>query len=260
MVYALTAAADPAGAVVTLTATGGVPGGTYYLFRRDAAGIKLLRDAAEGVVWPPTDPLVVDDHEARHGQETDYLLTDVDGQLLADDRVTIPAWGTWLKSPGLPELNVRVYLTTLEAPVRPATRAVLPIEGSDRAVVLSSVRGTPKGSVVVSTLDAEAAAAVVAIVAPGDPVMFDTDPAFAVPYRYVSIGDVTEVRPMAVDDELGLVHAHRSWVLADLVDVDAPIGRTATLPGWTYAGIPARADAYVALPAEFATYDALAAG
>lgn len=260
MVYAITATADVPGAFVLASASGGTAGATHYLFRVDSAGVKLVRDAANGLVWPSTGNLEVLDHEARQGEQTDYILTDVDGAPLADVRVVVPSWGTWLKSPGMPHLNVRVLLGAVHEPDHAATRAVLRIEGSDRAVVLSGVRSLPAGSVTVITRDVATRSAVLNLLGPGDPIMIDTDPEFGVPYRYVSVGDVIESRPLAVDNRLGLRTPEREFTLAELVEVDAPIGPTAVTPGWTYESIPALVDAYVALPATFASYDALALG
>lgn len=256
----LTATANAASASVTVNGGSLTVGQLVYIFRRDSAGVQLVRDAAEGLVAGSGGTVSAVDYEARQGENTDYLLTDGDGSLLEFTSVAVPAWGTWLKAPALPALNVRVWLTRVSDVSRPAAREVVRIEGSDLDVVLSQPRGSRRGSLIVSTLDEDAASAVRAILAGGQTVMVDTAAAHGVSWRYVSVGDLTETRPMAVDGELGLQFAHRSWVLSDLIEVGPPIGPTMIQPGWTYETIPTLFGAYAALPAEFADYTALAVG
>lgn len=259
MVYVITAAAESASARVALTVSGGVSGTVLYIFRRDSAGVGVVRDtSAATIVWPVSGSLTVYDNEARQGEGTDYLLADPDGVQLASVHVTLPLWGTWLKSPGRPYLNTKCRYGT-EAPInRAARRAVVDIEGVDEPVVLSEARAGKRGDISLLTLDAETAAKVDRLLDAGDTLMLDTDPTWAVPYRYISVGNATISR--AYFPDMGLTLEPRIFAFTDVVAVAMPIGVTAVETGRTYDLLPTLYGSYAALAATVPTYEALAVG
>lgn len=261
MPHAITATPDAATAKVAITCTGGTPGETVFVFRSDSEGLHLVRDSYAGLVWPGSDPLLVDDHEAHQGGQTDYLLTDVDGTLLDSDvNVAIPAWGTWLKSPGLPARNVRVHLHAIRPLVRPARRARYVIEGAEEEVVLTQRRGGAVGGLALAITDESTAAAVDLILADGETVMIDAHPDWRLPYRYISVGQVAITRPMLDGDSMGFEFDERIYELTEVVKVTAPVGPTSVASDWNYDQLAATAPNYAALSVLFADYDAMAAG
>lgn len=262
MVYAITATPSVATASVAISATGGTPGETVYVFRRDETGIAPLRDSAEGVEWPGSDPLTLTDHEAYQAGTTDYILTDPDGAILATDlAVTIPAWGTWLKDPAYPARNVRVYMGRIGPLLLPARREIVPIEDSPLDVVVTQRRPSTQSEVEVSVLDEQAATDLLEILATGETIMLDADPAWNLGLRYVSVGPVTVVRPALVeDDQIGFTDAARTFLLSELVAVEAPSGASSVSAGWTYAAVAGLYATYNAIPLAFTTNTVFATG
>lgn len=201
--------------------------------------------------------LVVYDYEARQGEETDYLATDTDGVVLATAaRITVPVWGTWLKSIGRPYLNTRCYFGGEAPPNLPARRQLVAIEGSATPVALSELRMAARGQVRIVTLTAAQESALLAIVAPGDVLMLDTNASWRSPYRYISVGDVSPARG-AGDGELGLDREQRTWVLSDVAAVAAPIGVSQVNDDASYDELPVLYGSYAALAATVPTYDDL---
>lgn len=202
-------------------------------------------------------PVTVYDHEARQGEATDYIVADPNGAQLASTRMTVPAWGTWLKSPGRPYLNVRCYLEN-EGPVkRAARRLVVDVQNGER-VVLSQRRTAASGSIRLLALEGPQATAVDRLLDDGATLMLDTHPEWGVPYRYISVGDETRSRPYG--DTLGLDKAPRLFELADVVAVAMPTGVTVVDPKRTHVVVPSLYGSYAALAASVPTYEALATG
>lgn len=56
----ITATPEPDAARVRLALTGGTPGESVYVFRRDTAGVGLVRDTSAGTItWPALGPVVL---------------------------------------------------------------------------------------------------------------------------------------------------------------------------------------------------------
>lgn len=250
-------AADPTNARIIITVTGGQVGEALYVLRRDTSGVGIVRDTSLGtLVWPESSVLEVYDYEPRQGDLTDYLLTDADGTVGATAAITIPAWGTWLKSPGRPFLNVRCYLEQ-ELPItRPARRTVVAVEGSQTVVVLSEQRAGMQGGLRLTALTADTVTAMGVLLDSGLTLMLDTDPTWRSPWRYISVGDVTIERAYG-DGVLSLQTAARVFNLADVLAVEAPIGVTAVASGRTYDTLPTLWGSYAALAATVEHYDDL---
>lgn len=242
---------------VTGTAGGAYDGVQLWAVRpTDSTGVLPVggwEEATEASAQAGTGVVVLYDYEARQGELTDYLLTDDDGAMTALASLVIPAWGTWLKSPGRPFLNTRVYLEN-EAPVRRAARrTVVPIEGASAPVVLSEPRAGRQGAVTLATLTSDQAAAVDDLLSSGLTLLLDTAPSWNSPWRYVSVGDV-EVERAYGGGTLALDREARVFTLGDLVAVEAPIGVTAVAAGRTYDTLRTLFANYAALAATTATY------
>lgn len=201
------------------------------------------------------------DYEARQGESTDYLLADGDGNLLAAVTVTIPLWGTWLKSPGRPSRNVRCFFGSEEEVRRRARREAYDVEGSAQVTITAGVRARPEGQLTLVTREAETARAMNLLLDDGATLMLDTPPSWGVSFRYLSVGDVAIVRPLtAADGFQGLTGEARLFQLADVVAEAVPAGVTAQDPGRTYATVASLFATYAAIAATVPTYDALATG
>lgn len=257
----IAAVAQPTSASVAITVRGGAPGTPLYVLRRDTSGTGIVRETSEGtVVWPALgDTLTLTDYEARQGESTQYLLTDGDGSPVASTSLTLPMWGTWLKSPGRPYRNARAYYVSDGEATLTARRLVVDIEDAAQRVVFARRRSTPSGNVVLLTQTADQASALALLLSDGLPLMLDTPSSWGVPYRYISVGDVGRSR--AYDFEgLNLTAQARLWTLGDVVSTAAPQGVPTIDPGRTYADLPTLFATYVAIPATTQTYEELATG
>lgn len=240
----------------TLTATG--PYDNVQIWAQTTGAVGTY-DNTEAQTLTGLGTVTVYDNEARQGEtNVDYLLADGDGVQLASVRISLPLWGTWLKSPARPFLNTRCYLESEGAVKRPARREVVPIEGSTAPIVLSQQRTGKGGNVRLVALTAAVDAGLSRLLDQGDTLMLDTDPAWRLAYRYVNVGDVTIER--SYWDDRGLTIAARTYELGDLVAVEAPIGVTAVEPGRTYSMLPTLFGSYAAMAATVSTYEELATG
>lgn len=257
----ISAEARPASASVAITVRGGTPGRPLYVLRRDSAGTGIVRETSEGtLVWPALgDTLTITDHEARQGESTQYLLTDGDGVPVATVRLELPLWGTWLKSPGRPYRNTRVFYVGDSGITRAARRVVIDIENAAQRVVFARLRATPQGAIVVLTQTKAQAAQLQLLASDGLPLMLDTPTSWGVPFRYISVGDIGVERAYNFDG-LRLEAEARRWTLNDVVQVATPQGVPTLDPGRTYADLPVLYSAYVAMPATNETYEQLATG
>ena len=254
----ITATADTATATVTLTIAGGTPDDQLLVVRRDDVGVQTLRATQDGsVTYDASGDATVVDYEARQGVETDYLLTTINGAVLASDNLTVPLWGSWLKHPGRPFLNTLVHFVQDESWERPAVREVIPIRGAQYPVVVAERRQAPTGTVTLLTLTDAQATALRAIVDDGQALMLDTPPRFGVPVRYISVGGFREVR--AADSDVLLHVAARRWELSDVVTVATPVG-VAAGQGFTFDALTASADTFASLTALYESFDDMTVG
>jgi len=265
---ATTATATANGVTITVTSegdsarmaidlTGGAAGDPVYVLRRDRNGTTLVRETSDGtVLWlagTPTTVPTLYDYEARQELETDYIVSDLDGAPLVSVRVTVPGWLVWLKNPGKPHLNLQCEWYADNDYDRDVARSVLWPRGAKYPIVLSDRRGAPAGRVQLVTLTDEAARSMTSLLGDGQVLMVDVPDSFGVPVRYISVGRVTDSREVP-----DVPTAGRLWSL-DVVEVAAPVGLPAG-QDFTYEGLAAQADSYIALSASFATYDDMALG
>lgn len=253
----ITVTSENDSARLAINLEGGTATEPVYVLRRDRNGTSLVRQTSAGtVVWvagTPTSVPTLYDYEARQGLETDYIVTDLEGAPLVDVRVTVPRWGTWLKSPGYPHLNLSCYWQADSDYTRQARTSIIQPRGAKFPIVLSDRRTGTSGTVRLLTLTDENARSMTSLLNSGQPLMVDVPDSFGVPVRYVSVLDVTGSRSVPnIADEA------RSWSL-DVVEIAAPIGLPAGQT-FTYDGLTGVADSYIALAATFDTYDVLAVG
>lgn len=253
----ITVTSENDSARMAITLTGGTAGSPVYVLRRDRNGTVLVRETSAGtVLWvagTPTTVPTVYDYEARQELETDYIVTDLDGNPLVSVRVTIPAWLTWLKSPGKPHLNLQCEWYADSQYEREIDRTLLYPRGAKYPIALSQRRVAPAGRVQLVTLTDEASRSFTSLINDGQVLMVDVPESFGVPVRYVSVGKVVGEREVP-----DVPHGSRLWTL-DVVEVAAPLGLPAG-QSFTYDGLAAIADSYIALVATFDSYDSLAVG
>lgn len=231
-------------------------GGSVYVFRRNALGVAAVREAQVGLSGAT---LTVYDYEAQQGTAaTDYIVTNVDGVQQATVQVTVPDWGSWLKAPGMPWLNVRVRPEKPGSETYGARRTVVEVEGSDYPVVLSQIRRAAAGDgVALACLSTAEVDSIRAVLASGDTVLLDTPGSWGFPWRYVNVGDVEVARVW--DDGLGLDIGKRLVRLGGLVAAAVPTINVSIAQGVTYATVAAGYPSYAAIPPIRATYALLAA-
>lgn len=247
----------PAGRLL-ISLRGGPEGQPVYVLRRDRNGTTLVRQTSAGtVLWRKifltTDAPTISEYEARQGLDTDFIVTDLDGLPLVSVRLTVPTWGTWLKSPGQPGQNVRCAWKGDLDYTRRARQSVLAPRGAKFPIVLADRRLAPIGQVRLLTRDQITARALTTLLDSGQVLMIDVPDSHGVPVRYVSVGDVKGSR---LAEE---AHSEvRVWTL-EVSEVAAPVGLAAG-QGFTYEGLAATADSYIGLAANYSTYDDLAIG
>lgn len=217
---------------------------------------------ASSSVWGSYAVAPIYDYEATQGTVVEYLLTDPDGNVQATVNVTLPLWGTWLKSPGRPYRNVRCYFGSMPRVDAPLPREVYDVDGAGQVVVYSSLRSADRApSLRLVTQTLEQLEGMRLLLSDGATLMLDTPPSWNIGMRYLSAGDVGRERPLATSEGFGNLEATaRMWELADVVTVESPQGVTTTDPGRTYASLPVLFATYTAIPATTATYEELATG
>lgn len=246
---------------VRIELSGGSPGHVLYVLRRDSGGTGMVRETSEGtVVWPDSGTLTLYDYEPQQGEDAEYIVTDQNGVGISSARISVPQWGTWVKSPGRPYRNVRVFYqgesggTAMEA-----RRMIVPVQSSPHRVVFAQTRLSEQGALQLLTRTAAQAEALQLLLADGMPLMLDVPASWGVPYRYISVGDVTVARAHDLEG-LNLTHEARIWELADVVTIEMPQGVSTLDPTRTYAELSTQYATYVAIPALVGTYEQLGTG
>lgn len=254
------AGVEPQAGRVAVTVEGGPEGVPLFVLRRQGGTTEVVRETSEsGVLWPAAGPVTVHDYEATQSTELDYMVSDEDGRVVASTRITTPLWGTWLKSPGRPYRNLRVFYGTDEPMGYPARRVVIDVQDSAQRIVFAQRRAGVQSTVRLITRTEQDAADLLALVSDGTTLMLDTPPTWGVPLRYISVGDVSAARAFE-QDGLSLERGERLWELSDIVSVESPQGAPIADPYRTYAELPTLFDTYLTLSAITPTYEMLATG
>lgn len=230
--------------------------GSMYVFRRDSIGVGVVRQTTEGLAVTSGVPVTIYDYEPRQGLSTDYLLTNQDGASQATTTVTIPKWGTWLKSPGRPWLNVLTALNGVGDVERELPREVVWIEGAENATVISERRHSAGGTVTLAVRTSTELASLLELVSDGGTLMLDTAPEWTIPYRYINVGNVVERRLW--DADTGLDKTQRLLVLQGVLAANMPLGPLETNTNASYDALPVKFPSYAYIAATVASYNALA--
>lgn len=253
----ITVTSDDINGRLAIDLTGGPVGTPVYVLRRDTNGTSLVRPTSLGTaLWLAGTPTTVPtfyEYEARQGLQTDFIVTDQNGAQLVTARFVVPTWGTWLKSPGKPSLNLRCDWQGDDAFTRSVPQVLLQPRGSKFPLALTERRNAPVGSILLATNTDDDALAMGQLIADGQVLMVDVPPQYGVPVRYVSVGAAAVAREVK-----DFPTPHRLWTLP-VTEVAAPIGLAAGA-GFTYDALNALASAYIGFPAIFATYGDLAIG
>jgi hypothetical protein len=255
--YYITATAEPANGRIRLDILSTIAGAVLFVTRRDQGGNVLVRETSTGSALAGIDgSAIIYDYEARQGLWTTYVLSDANGVQMAGTFLLVPSWGTWIKSPSAPQLNLKCFWGADSAYALKSRREVMFPLGAKYPVVHSDKRLAPTGVVRLVTETADDAVSMNSILDKGGILMLDVALKYGVPVRYVSVGDVSRQRAGDADRDLGW--EARLWDM-QVDEVLAPLG----LPGssaLTYDDIPLAFDSYISLAASVQTYDDLAAG
>lgn len=210
---------------------------------------------------PSTDssaslPITLHDYEARQGMDCDYIITDENGMTSASQRISIPKWGTWIKDPFRPFMNVKVLWNADSEYTRPVERVILKARGAKFPVVQHERRMAPNGTVRIATESNDVSKQLIALFDMTNIVMLDVDADFGVPVRYVSVGDLSGKRVGKEDTDLSW--EARYWDLP-IQEVAPPVGAPIA-QSLTYDMLAANFGSYISIPASVDTYNDLSQG
>lgn len=201
-------------------------------------------------------PITLHDYEARQGMDCDYIITDENGMTSDSKRISIPKWGTWIKDPFRPFMNVKVMWNADSEYARPVERVILKARGAKFPVVQHERRMAPNGTVRIVTETNDVSKRLIALFDMTNIVMLDVDADFGVPVRYVSVGDLSGKRAGKEDTDLSW--EARYWDLP-IQEVAPPVGAPIA-QSLTYDMLAANFGSYIAIPASVDTYNDLSQG
>ncbi|MEU7039836.1 hypothetical protein AB0A77_02105 [Streptomyces varsoviensis] len=173
-----------------------------------------------------SDVAVITDYEAPLGVPVQWrvLTSDPNGHGLFEyttDSLSLPAESldVWLKDPGLPARSMRATVgTPLPSWQRQARQGVHPVRYRSRPIVISDVRSSRTGNLVLVTHTEDERDALWWVLDSGNPLLIQWPPGWGESDVYVSVGDVTETHITELAE-----HIDRTWTLA-LTEVDRPVG------------------------------------
>ncbi|MEO3974376.1 hypothetical protein [Streptomyces sp. CAU 1734] len=240
---------------VTLSISGLTAGGyTYWgLWRMAADGTRVAVRGPAGDLVQETivgDLAVVEDHEAPLGVPVTYTLQVSTSPTVyrstSSDSVIIeqpPDTEIVLKDPGLPARQMTAVVAKGGMPTwtRKARQSVNLVRGRSLPVVISDVRTSREGSLMLITETAEDISALWWLLEPGSVLLLHWPPLFNERDVYVSVGDVSEA-PFV--EHAG--YSDRQWVLP-LTEVDRPIGGATGSSGRTWELISTEHDTWLSV-------------
>ncbi|BDM70606.1 hypothetical protein HEK616_40930 [Streptomyces nigrescens] len=173
-----------------------------------------------------SDRSSITDYEAPLGVELTYVLETWnaargDGWYYRTPPITLPTRddsGVIIKDPVLPARTTVAIADTLPDWQRSARQGNFAIRGRARPIVISDVRTSRTGTLVVTTETTEEATALWWTLETGNTLLLQWPADWGLTDMYVQVGDVTESR---ISTYAG--HSDRSWSIA-LTEVDRPIG------------------------------------
>lgn len=222
--YVVEAEPETGSVTVTLNNLGGVS--TLDLYRVDPDGrLQPVRGYASDVVGYTVtgSTMIFEDYEAPLGVPLRYQYTKYPSESTTRTySVTVdPPANTgyvWLTDPGQPGRNRLVMVEKPPSWERAVARGVYPIRGAEMPVVLSDVRQSRTGAIQLLTWTEDDENALDFLLATGATLLIRARRGWGLDHLYVSVGDVSEPRP--VDSGWEQV---RRWVLP-LTVVARPIG------------------------------------
>ncbi|MFD7776657.1 hypothetical protein [Streptomyces sp. NPDC059753] len=171
------------------------------------------------------DLAVITDYEAPLGapvqwRATVHAPTGSARFSFTSDPLTLDAetLDVWLKDPGLPARSCSATVQTLPDWQRSARQGVNQVRGRVRPIVISDVRTSRTGSLVLVTRTEAERDALWWVLDSGSTLLVQWPPGWGERDVYVSVGDVTEGHITELAE-----HSDRTWTLA-LTEVDRPIG------------------------------------
>ncbi|MGW1828828.1 hypothetical protein ACWCO0_09700 [Streptomyces tubercidicus] len=173
-----------------------------------------------------SDVAAITDYEAPLGTPLTYIVktwttTVNDGWYYRTPQITLPPRddsGVVIKDPVLPARNTIVTASQLPDWQRSARQGSFAIRGRARPIVISDVRASRTGTLVLTTETTEEATALWWTLETGNTLLLQWPAGWGLTDVYVAVGDVTESR---ISTYAG--HSDRSWSIA-LTEVDRPIG------------------------------------
>ncbi|MFI7096427.1 hypothetical protein [Streptomyces lydicus] len=177
-------------------------------------------------VLTASDRSALTDYEAPLGVPLTYILktwttTVNDGWYYRTPQITLPTRddsGVIIKDPLLPARSTVALADTLPDWQRSARQGAFAVRGRARPIVISDVRTSRTGTLVVTTETTDEADALWWALETGNTLLLQWPAGWGLTDMYVSVGDVTEAR---ISSYAG--HSDRSWSIA-LTEVDRPIG------------------------------------
>lgn len=212
--------------------------------------------ASTSVKYSGTMPITVYDYEAQQGDEVEYLLLDQQRGIVtgSSSKTTLPTWGTWLKDPLRPYLNVKVALNDEGNATHAANRVLLQPRGARNVIAQWDARSAPFGSMKFLTMDREDRRKLLDLIEQTGVIFVDAPAEFEIFAKYVSIGDVVGSRPVSGR----LSAAARLWEF-QVDEVIPPVGETVGMAA-TYENVALGFSSYIALAASVEDYRSLVAG
>lgn len=186
------------------------------------------------------DTAVVEDYEAPLGVPVAYYVKAWTASAGTDWAAFTLDWLTLahpdplavvLKDPALPARNVKVTVSAMPEWKRGARQGVHEIRGRSRPVILTDVRASRTGSVVLSTATDAERQALVWLLSSGHTLLAQWPASWGESDVYIQVGDVDEARPSGYAPQ-----SDREWTLA-LTEVDRPIGGLVGTAGRTWQAV-----------------------
>lgn len=214
------------------------------------------KDASTSYRYGDSLPIMVYDYEARQGQTVEYFVLDGNGMPVTDTPATvkIPEWGTWLKDPFRPHLNLKVWFNSDDAYTRQANRVLLQPRGSRLPIAQWERRSAPEGVLRFLTETHDDARRLTTLIDETGVLFLDVAEDFGVPFRYASIGDVSGRRAV----EGALRDPHRYWDF-EAQEVAVPVGEPSTMTV-TYENLLTKFASYLELRNTVDDYKDVASG
>lgn len=218
---------DP-GAYVTLTLRELTVDSTITVWRIGEDGSRTLVRGVNGLIENEpvlTDVLVIEDHEAPLGQPVSYYAeaknsSNVVIATRTSATVTLDTGDVqygWLKDPGNPQRNVHVMIAKAPDWQRPIQQAAHRVRGATMPIILTDVRGSLEGDLLVHTQSDDERAALHWLLDPGSILLWQAAPGHGVDDMYVAVGQITEARGGGIASD-----QWRTWTLP-LTQVAQPV-------------------------------------